>query len=184
MKNIVLIGFMGTGKTCTGRLLAQRLRRVFVDIDKKIELEQGMTISEIFHTYGEAYFRQRERATIAKVARYTNTVIATGGGAVLNPDNIICLKQQGVVIWLTASPDVIFERTSRRRGSRPLLDRPNPRDAIAELLAERRRLYQAAADFTIDTTAKKPWQVVDEIIDVLQQGGYLRGRSRSKSWQG
>ena len=92
MKNIVLLGFMGTGKTSVGWLLAARLKRPFIDVDKKIEMQCGASISEIFEQQGEAAFREQERAVIAKVSRYTNSVIATGGGVVLLPENIIRLR--------------------------------------------------------------------------------------------
>lgn len=176
MKNVVLIGFMGTGKTSTGRLLAHRLRRVFIDIDKKIELEQGTTIREIFKTHGEAYFRACEMATIAKVSKYNNAVIATGGGAVLAADNIKRLRSNGVIISLSASVEVIVERTARRRALLPLLDCANPHGAVVELLNVRHTLYQGA-DLHIDTSNKAPQQVVDEIVQFLRLGGYLRGRS-------
>lgn len=173
MKNIVLIGFMGTGKTCVGRLLAYRLNRPFIDTDKKIEAECGMPISDIFTVFGEAYFRRQEKMVISKVSRYTNSVIATGGGAVLYPANIARLKQNGVVIALTASLDAILERTGRRN-IRPLLNCENRKGKIAGLLQEREKLYNLA-DFSIDTSDSTPQQVIDTIMFLLRQEGYLRG---------
>lgn len=174
MKNVVLIGFMGTGKTSTGRLLASRLGRPFIDTDQKIENENNMTISEMFSVYGEQFFRQKEQDVISKVSRYTCTVIATGGGVVLIPENIARLKSNGVLIALTASLDVILERTSRRN-SRPLLDRPDREAIVAKMLQERSGFYNSA-DLSIDTSEKTPQQVSDMIITFLRQGGYLRGR--------
>jgi shikimate kinase len=175
MKNIVLIGFMGTGKTSTGKLLANRLGRPFIDSDRKIEMETGMAIGELFRIHGEAYFRQREKEVIAKVSRYKNTVIATGGGIVLLPENITRLKMNGVLIALTATVEVILERTGRRN-LRPLLDCPEREKIVEKLLHERAELYQRA-HFSIDTSNYSPQQVSDSVIDFLRQGGYLRGRS-------
>lgn len=175
MKNIVLIGFMGTGKTTTGRLLAMRLGRPFLDIDRKMENETGLSVSDIFFQYGEAAFRQKEAEIIARVSRYSNFVIATGGGAVLFQENIIRLKKNGVLIALTASLEVILERTGRRM-TRPLLDRPDRESHVAELLETRRNLY-AIADYTVETESISPPQVTDKIIHFLRRGGYLRGRS-------
>ncbi|MCE5285867.1 MAG: shikimate kinase [Pelosinus sp.] len=176
MKNIVLIGFMGTGKTSTGKLLANRLSRPFLDMDKKIEIENNTTIAEMFQQYGEAYFRQKEQEMIVKAARYTNAVIATGGGAVLAEKNVAGLKSTGVIISLTASLEVILERTGRRN-TRPLLNCPERAEKVAHLLSSRRGLYEAAADYVVDTSQRTPQQVVDLILSYLRQGGYLRGRS-------
>jgi shikimate kinase len=166
---------MGTGKTTTGRLLAARLGRQFFDIDKKIELENGITISDMFTLHGEEFFRHKESEMIARVSRYKNTVIATGGGAVLFAENVLRLKQSGVLIALTASLEVILERTGRR-ATRPLLDRPDREEFIAKLLSERAQLYQVA-DYTVDTSASSPPQVTERIIHFLRKGGYLRGRN-------
>ena len=103
MKNIVLIGFMGTGKTSAGRLLAGRLNRPFIDVDKKIEQETGLAISDIFQLNGEDHFRHLEREVISRVARYTNAIIATGGGVVLKQENMVRLKNTGIIISLTAT---------------------------------------------------------------------------------
>lgn len=174
MRNIVLIGFMGTGKTSIGRLLANRLGRPFIDSDKKIEHECGMAIRDIFATYGQAFFREKEKNVIAKIARYKNSVIATGGGVVLNPENVSRLRSNGVLITLTASLEVIVERTARR-SNRPLLEQADRVKTIAKLLQERAGLYDQG-DFIIDTDHNTPQQVVDAILVFLRQGGYLRGR--------
>lgn len=175
MKNIVLIGFMGTGKTSTGRLLAGRLNRPFIDVDKKIEQETELAISDIFQLYGEDYFRQIEREIISRVARYTNTVVATGGGVVLKQENMVRLKNNGVIVSLTASLDTILERTARR-GVRPLLDCEDRAERVAKLFQDRASLYMKA-DYTIDTSCMSPQQVTEKIIVLLREGGHLRGRS-------
>lgn len=174
MRNIVLIGFMGTGKSCIGRLLASRLKRPFIDTDKKIEVECGISIPEIFETHGEVYFRNKEKSVIAKVSRYTNAVISTGGGVVLSPENFRRLRYNGVVISLTASLDTILERTARRN-NRPLLNQPDRKQAVEKLLNERASLY-GAGDYIVDTTNYTPHQVVDIIVAFLREGGYLRGK--------
>lgn len=175
MKNIVLIGFMGTGKTTIGRLLASRLGRPFVDSDKKVEYESGMTIREIFERYGEAYFRQKEKEMIARLSRYNNTVIATGGGVVLSSENMRRLKKNGIIIALTASVETILERTSRRNTRPLLLDVAAREQVVDRLMAERHGLYQNA-DFTIDTNGNSPQYVINEIMHFLRQAGYLRRR--------
>lgn len=174
MKNVVLIGFMGTGKTSTGRLLAGRLGWSFVDVDRKIERESGLTVAEIFARDGEEKFRQRERDTIARVARYKRAVIATGGGVVLDPVNMARLRATGVIVCLTATVAVILERTGRRN-TRPLLARPDREEVVTRLLAERAELY-AAADFVLDTSELSSHQAAEKIIVFLRQGGYIRGR--------
>lgn len=175
MRNVVLIGFMGVGKTTTGRLLAVRLGRQFVDIDKRIELENNMSIREMVDMHGEDYFRQKEAEMISRVTRYKSAVIATGGGSVLLPENVIRLKQNSVIIALTASLEVLRERLLRRT-TRPDLERPDKEEYIAVLLQERSKLYQIA-DFTVDTSIGSPPQITAKIVAFLQKGGHLRGRS-------
>lgn len=169
MKNIVLIGFMGTGKTSTGRLLASRLGRTFIDIDKKVEEQVGMTITEIFARYGEEFFRRTEHNLIAEAAAAENAVIATGGGVVLSQDNMSLLRANGVIISLSASIGTIIERTGRR-DTRPLLNRPDREQVIEKLLTERAGLYQDA-DLCLSTDECSPQQTVDKIIRFLRQGG-------------
>lgn len=176
MKNVVLIGFMGTGKTHTGRLLAKCLGRTFVDTDKKIEADNEMTISRMFAEHGEPYFRTKEKEAVAAVAASRDLVIATGGGVILNPDNVAALRATGVIIALTADVEIILERTGRRN-TRPLLDTDEDerRQRIISLLAQRTSLYQNAADFMIDTGARSPQQVIDSIMAWLRQGGHIDG---------
>ncbi|HWQ62675.1 MAG TPA: shikimate kinase [Negativicutes bacterium] len=175
MKSIVLIGFMGTGKTSAGRLLAGRLGRQFIDIDRRIERESGLAISEIFARHGEAYFRAKEKEMIARVSRYRRAVIATGGGVVLDPANMERLRAGGVIVCLTASVQTILERTGRR-STRPLLERPDREEVVARLLAERAPLY-AAADFTVDTSNISPRLAAEKIIAFLRQEGHINGRN-------
>ena len=171
MKNIVLIGFMGTGKTSTGKTLATRLGFSFLDLDQAIEAEAGMTIPQIFEQFGEEGFRAREREAVRKAAERRNTVISTGGGVVKNAENMKALRAHGVVVCLTADVDTILARTSAR-GQRPVLDGRDDGDrraAVEALMQERAPLY-AVADYTVDTSEWSPLLVVDDIVK------YLRGR--------
>lgn len=174
MKNIILIGFMGTGKTSTGRALAQRLGFSFLDLDQKIEEAAGMTIPEMFERYGEAYFRAREREMAARVAKRRNTVVSTGGGTVKSRENMEALRAGGVVVCLQADVDTILQRTMAQ-GQRPVLDGRDEGDrrrAIEQLLQERAPLY-AEADYAVDTSELSPLQVVDDIVRFLRGRGVL-----------
>ena len=173
MRNVVLIGFMGTGKTSTGKLLASRLGYFFIDTDNKIEIDNKISINYMFAQYGEKFFRDKEAETIRKVAEYHSAVISTGGGVVLNEDNMIALRQNGIVITLTASVDVILERTGRRKNTRPLLKEEDRRQIIVDLLENRHELYQRA-DLILDTSELSPLQVTDEIIKFIRKVDELR----------
>ncbi|MEX5286035.1 shikimate kinase [Selenomonas sputigena] len=175
MKNIVLIGFMGTGKTSTGRLLANRLGRAFVDLDSKIEEEEGRTIPEIFKSEGEPYFRAREKDMVKRMAARRGSVISTGGGTIKDAANVAELKRNGCIVCLAASVDAVLERTAHA-GSRPVLDREDKGDrrrAVEALMEERRALYEVA-DYTVDTSDLSPLQVADDIIAYLKREGVFR----------
>jgi shikimate kinase len=150
-ENLVLIGFMGSGKSAIGRVVARRLRFRFVDTDALIAKQAGQPISAIFAERGEEYFRDLETETLQSLRNLRHTVIATCGGVVVKKRNHAILRELGFVVWLTASEDVIFERVSRN-SKRPLLQTANPRATISEMLATRRPLYQAAAAWSFDTT--------------------------------
>jgi shikimate kinase len=170
MKNLVLIGFMGTGKTVVGKRLAHRLGRKFLDTDTLIEMVAGKTIPQIFAQDGEIRFRSEERLVIQKLSHQEDLVIATGGGAVLNPENIADLKRNGILICLTAEPKVIYQRVKGKR-HRPLLNKKEDLlGQIEELLARRKPFYRVA-DYTIDTSSREPDQIVDEIITYLANTG-------------
>ena len=169
MKNVVLIGFMGTGKTSGGRLLAARLGCAFHDLDKKIEAQCGMTIPAMFEQHGEPYFRAREKEAVRDAAGRTNLVIATGGGTVKDAENVALLRQNGILVALTADVDTILQRTAAR-GKRPVLDRADAGDrraAVARLLEERRHLYENA-DITVDTSGRAPLEVAEYIIQATR----------------
>jgi shikimate kinase len=167
MKNIVLTGFMGTGKTEVGRILSRKLGYVLVDADTEIEKEQGITITEIFKQYGEPKFREIESNVIKRLSEIKNAVISTGGGAVLRQENMDNLRKNGVIICLTASPETILKRTGNNN-DRPLLQVDNPLQKIKELLKFRRPYYEKA-DIMIDTENKTPLEVADEIIEKVKE---------------
>lgn len=172
-KNIVLIGFMGTGKSSCGKSLATRLGCAFIDLDKYIESRENMSIPEMFAAKGEAYFREKEREAVRAVVRRKGVVIATGGGTIKDEGNFALLKERGVIICLTADVDTILARTARR-GERPMLDgQEDRRKGVEELLASRQRMYERA-DFAIDTSTLSPLQVTEEVLSFLRVGGIIR----------
>ena len=142
-QSIVLVGLMGVGKSTVGRRLAQRLALAFVDADHEIEAAAGLTISEIFAHYGEAYFRDGERRVIARLVDGTPKVIATGGGAFVNEQTRALVLRQALVIWLDAEIEVLVDRV-RRRDTRPLLRDRDPGAVLRELAAVRNPLYALA----------------------------------------
>ena len=166
--NIVLTGFMGTGKTLVGQALAKRLNRQFIEVDSKIEQLAGKSISDIFKDNGEIYFRELEIGAVKQAAAGKKQVIACGGGVVLNTINIDRLRETGVIINLVASPQMILKRTSGNAGSRPLLDVQQPAGRIRELLKFRKPFYDKAADLIINTSKLNIDTVADKIIDRLK----------------
>lgn len=162
MKNIIITGFMGTGKSSVGRHLSRELKMKFVDTDDLIEKEAGVRIAQIFPQYGEEYFRKLEAKIINDVASRADMVISTGGGAIINPINLEALKKNGIIICLTASVDTIISRIGNG-DERPLLSGDNKREKISNLLKAREPFYKKA-DFIIDTTAKNIREVVREIL--------------------
>jgi len=162
-KNIVLIGMPGAGKTYISNKLAKLLVHFsHVDIDKKIEIDTGMTISEIFETHGEKYFRMLESKAIKEVSKYQNQIISLGGGAFENPDNIQTLKYNGIVFYLKASVDELFERI-KNETHRPLLNCDSPKDALRRLMRKREKNY-LKAHFTIDTNKKQAYTILNDIL--------------------
>jgi len=162
-ENIILVGFMGTGKSSLGRLIAKKTGRHFVDTDQLIVANQGREISQIFKENGEEYFRQIETSTLGSLKPFSGLVIATGGGIVTRPENIPLLRAQGFVVWLQAEEEEIFKRVSRN-SKRPLLQTENPRKTISDLLDTRRPLYEAVCHFSLDTTHLSHKQAAEAVI--------------------
>jgi shikimate kinase len=163
MKNIVLTGFMGTGKTEVGRELSRVLGWRLIDVDDEIVKEQKMSINDIFGKLGEPAFRDMETEMIRTVSQNRNAIISTGGGAVLRQENMDILRENGVRICLSASPETILERTSTN-SERPLLKVEDPLRKITELLEFRRPFYEKA-DVTIETEQKTPLNIAEEILE-------------------
>ena len=165
MRNIILVGFMGTGKSAAGRLLAEKLNMDFVELDEIIETREKMSIKDIFEKKGEPYFRLIEKEVAKKASSRKNIVISAGGGAIVDEENFKNLKQSGTIICLKASPDTILKRTKGLK-NRPLLNVPDSKKQIEELL-KKRELYYNKADFSIETDELNPEQVVKKIMDLL-----------------
>ncbi len=168
MRNLILVGPMGAGKSTIGRLLAKELHLPFKDSDKEIEVRTGADIPWIFDVEGEQGFREREQAVIADLCREDGLVLATGGGAVLRQENREALRAGGRVIYLHASVEQQLERTARDR-NRPLLRTADPGRVLRDLLAIRDPLYREIADVVIDTDQRPPRMVVQEILSRLEQ---------------
>ena len=151
LPNIVLIGFMGCGKSSVGRRLASLTGHRFVDTDELVAKAENKSIPEIFASGGEESFRDIEERVLADLVGVAGIILATGGGAVLRESNLASIKKIGAVAWLDADPDTLFERASRSQ-RRPLLQTENPRKTFDELLASRRAIYGDAADFRFDST--------------------------------
>jgi shikimate kinase len=167
MKNIVLTGFMGSGKSSVGVKLAEKLDMTVVDTDDEIEKESGTKISIIFSEKGETYFRQLEKDVVKKVSKRDDTVIITGGGVVLDKENIANLRKNGLIIFLHASPEVIYNRV-KGESHRPLLQVKEPQKKIKELLDFRAEFYENN-DLMIDTSKLSVDEVVNKIIDGIQE---------------
>ncbi len=161
--NLVLTGFMGTGKSTIGRMIAARLNRPFVDMDVEIERRAGQSIPEIFATRGEEAFRQMERDLCRELAGQRGLVIATGGGALVDPTNRERMIASGIVICLQASPEGLLARLRAEASTRPLLHSDDPAARIRELLAARAEAYDALP-YHIDTTDLSPEDVMEAVL--------------------
>jgi shikimate kinase len=161
-RNIFLIGPMGSGKTAVGRHLARLFRYTFHDSDADIEAKTGVDIPFIFEKEGEAGFRVRETETIDRLTQLTSIVLATGGGAVIDPANRRALAERGVVVYLATSVDQQIERTRHGR-HRPLLHDTDPEQKLKELMSRRAALYAEIADLTVTTDGRRVQLVAEEI---------------------
>ncbi len=165
-QNLFLVGPMGAGKSAVGRQLARLLHLEFVDSDEEIESRTGVDIPFIFEKEGEAGFRKREARVIDDLSSRDGVVLATGGGAIMDPQNRSHLGARGFVIYLHTSVDQQLSRTRRGR-ERPLLENDDPRVVLESLMASREPLYREIADLTVDTDGRKVRAVANEILDRL-----------------
>lgn len=166
MRNIVLVGFMGTGKSVVGKKLATKLNRDFVELDSEIEKKEKMPIKDIFKKKGELYFRSVEKEAVKEAARRDNIVISVGGGAIVDEENFKNLKDNGIIICLKALPDTILKRTKSLK-TRPLLNVPNPKKRVEDLLSERAPYYKKA-DHCINTDNLSVEQIAEKIKELTQ----------------
>jgi shikimate kinase len=171
-RNIFLIGPMGSGKTAVGRQLARLFRYTFHDSDADIEAKTGVDIPFIFEKEGEVGFRLRERESIDRLTRLDSIVLATGGGAVIDPANRKALAERGVVVYLATSVDQQLERTRHGR-HRPLLTDTDPAQKLNELMTGRAVLYAEIADLTVTTDGRRVQLVAEEIHQELRRAQHL-----------
>ena len=166
-RNIFLIGFMGAGKSTIARSLQRSLNFPLVEMDERIVREQGMSINEIFEKYGEDHFRDIESQLILDLGNTEPVIVSCGGGVVIRQENSQYMKKSGKVVFLTAKPETIFERV-RYSKERPILNGNMNVEFIADLMAKRLPLYEAAADVMIHTDGKTVAQIAEEIIEAVE----------------
>jgi shikimate kinase len=170
--NIILIGYRGSGKSTVGSKLASRLKRRFVDTDDFIEERQGVPISDIVKSQGWDHFRKIEKATIEEISKGNNLVIAPGGGAVLDADNVKALTQNGFIIWLKADQQTLLKRIQKDGVSstrRPTLTGKGTLEEIEEIISQREPFYERASEIQIDTSILAADAVVKSILTILKK---------------
>lgn len=165
-ESIALIGMMGSGKTTIGKALSTKLKMLYIDTDDLVEYNYA-PIKEIFQLFGEEGFRKYEGKAVSQASTFTNTVLSTGGGVVLSKKNMDKLKENYIIVYLTAKANTILERTSGDK-SRPLLQN-NPKETVEKLLTERIPLYESYADFSVVTDNRSVKNIVNEIIRKLKR---------------
>ena len=165
-KNIFLIGFMGCGKSTMARMLSERLQMSLIEMDETIETEAGMSINQIFETYGEQHFRDLESQFILRIMEKGGAVVSCGGGAILRPKNVENMKKNGKVIYLAATPETIYKRV-RHSTNRPLLNGNMNVEHITTLMNQRIPRYEAAADIIIDVDGKEKKDILEELIKAV-----------------
>jgi shikimate kinase len=175
-RSIVLVGLMGAGKSTVGRRLAARLDMPFKDADAEIEAAAGMSVSDIFATHGEPYFREGERRVIGRLLQEGPIVLATGGGAFMHADTRAWIAEAGVSIWLKAELEVLMRRV-RKRSHRPLLKNADPEDSMRRLMASRHPVY-ALADITVESRDTPHERVVEDALNGLLARLSLEGAPR------
>lgn len=166
--NVYLIGFMGTGKSTVARNLAKKYHFHVAEMDEEIAEKEKKSIPQIFSEYGEAYFRNIETEYLKELQTVKNKVVSCGGGVFLREENVKLMKKSGEVVLLTASPEVIYERV-KNDNSRPLLKGRKTKEAIKELMDERQKRYEEAADIIVSTDGKSPEEICEEIMKKLKR---------------
>lgn len=174
LPNFVLIGFMGCGKSTVGRRLATLTGHRFLDTDDAIVETRNLSIPEIFSQLGEDGFRDLEQQVVEDLVGVAGVVLSSGGGAILREPNRAALKKIGIVVWLDADPDTLFERATRT-GRRPLLNTPDPRKTFDSLLASRRHLYESLADVRFDSTHTEQDDVARKVLEEVMRFRSRRG---------
>lgn len=167
-KHIFLIGFMGAGKTTVAKALSHKLAASRVEMDQAISEGEGMPITEIFATHGEAYFRQLETDCLLALCEKEACVVSCGGGTVLKEENVAAMKEHGRIVLLSASPETILERVKDSK-DRPLLNGHMNTEYIAELMEKRRECYEKAADIVIETDGKSVDAISGEILAAVRE---------------
>lgn len=163
--NLFFIGFMGVGKSTIARIVAKERKVRLIEMDETIEAEEGMSINDIFASKGEEYFRDLETSLIQRIAQQEGMVVSCGGGAVLRSQNLELMKKSGKVIYLSATPETIYQRV-RYSTNRPLLNGNMNVEYIAQLMEKRQSRYEQAADVVIITDDKQKPQIVAEVLEI------------------
>jgi shikimate kinase len=167
-RNLVLIGFMGSGKSSVGRELAKRWNFRFIDTDAMIRHKYDLSIPDIFSKHGETFFREAEHQALVRLRGVSSTIIATGGGIVIQPRNLPMLRALGRVVWLCADQTTILDRVGKST-HRPMLNQTDPEESVSRLLKERAPLYHQAADLRVETSGLTHREVADRIVWGLDQ---------------
>lgn len=167
MKNIYLVGFMGTGKTTLGKIISRKLGKKFIETDTLIEKQENKKIADIFNSLGETHFRTLEKNLLKEISQENNLVVSCGGGLICDEENLKIVLQTGIVFNLTALPETIYERIKHYR-HRPLLNVEDPLTAIKEL-QNKRQIFYSKAHYNIDTDNQSPQEIAGKIIDILNR---------------
>ncbi|MGE4214296.1 MAG: shikimate kinase [Anaerotignaceae bacterium] len=167
-KNIILIGFMGCGKTTLGKKLSMKIKYSFIDTDRYIENKEGTSIAKIFEEKGEAYFRDLEKKTVEILSKEVGNIIATGGGIIKNEENMHMLRETGIIVYLKATPEHIY-RNIANDDTRPLLQGGDKLEKIRSLMEERRELYERYADVTVSVSPGDVNYITERILRELKR---------------
>lgn len=164
-KNVYLVGFMGSGKSVVGRRMSGKLNCKFIEMDELIEEKEGTDVVDIFSLKGEDYFRVLEKNVLKEIATQSSCIISCGGGVVIDPENIVIIKKSGIMIWLNADAETIYQRIKSFK-HRPLLNVDEPKKKIKELLDQRKSFY-AQADYTLNTSGSSIDEVVEGALRII-----------------